>query len=330
MDKVLELTIEEFKEAMKAAGTRRVYLVWDDVERRVLASHAFLEPWADELARDRVDYQRHEGIFLEIGRQSDCLLGAFVHNTTRGQAAGGVRYWSYDRFADYLNDGIRLAKGMTHKNALAGLWWGGGKGVVARPENWRDPEVRRVVFREYGDFISSLQGCYVTAEDVGADTSDMYQVLTGTRFTTCIPVETGGSGNPSVPTARGVVTGMEAALDYRGMGTLQDKTVAVMGTGHVGVPLIRFLLEKGVQRSWEPMWTRKTSGWSKRSFPPNGSKYAWWSPAIFPFWRRRWILWLPAPWEEFSTAIPFPISGRGLSVEPPIISYGIRRRTVRR
>jgi glutamate dehydrogenase/leucine dehydrogenase len=88
----------------------------------------------------------------------------------------------------------------------------------------------------------------VTAEDVGTSVEDMTAVYSRTRFTTCIPPALGGSGNPSVPTARGVVRGMEAALRHLGLGTLAGKTVAIQGLGHVGEPLVGFLAEKGVRR----------------------------------------------------------------------------------
>lgn len=107
---------------------------------------------------------------------------------------------------------------------------------------------RRRIYEEYGDFMTSIQGCYVTAEDVGTSVEDMAAVFSRTRFTTCIPPALGGSGNPSVPTARGVVRGMEAALAHLGLGTLEGKTVAVQGLGHVGEPLVGFLREKGAAR----------------------------------------------------------------------------------
>jgi glutamate dehydrogenase/leucine dehydrogenase len=139
---------------------------------------------------------------------------------------------------------------MTHKSALAGLWWGGGKGVMARrpdvdPQNL---EVRRSIYGEYGLFLSSLRGCYVTAEDVGTTVADIASVFSRTRFTICVPPEWGGSGNPSVPTARGIVCAMEAALEFAGKGRLGGKTIAVQGMGNVGGPLIGFLFEKGVRR----------------------------------------------------------------------------------
>ncbi|MEW5902349.1 MAG: hypothetical protein AB1715_12865, partial [Acidobacteriota bacterium] len=128
--------------------------------------------------------------------------------------------------------------------------WGGGKGVMARnPDiDADDPELRSYLYSEYGLFISSLRGCYVTAEDVGTSVADIAHVFSRTRFTTCIPETWGGSGNPSVPTARGVVCAMEAALNFLGMGELSGKTVAIQGAGNVGGPLTRFLFDKGVEK----------------------------------------------------------------------------------
>jgi leucine dehydrogenase len=203
---------------------------------------------------DQRDFHEHEGIFIQLSSKYDTLLGAFVHRTNRGQAAGGVRYWSYDTMEDYLRDGLRLGMGMTHKNALAGLWWGGGKGVMAQnPDVYKlDPEIREFLYKEYGELMTSLKGCYVTAEDVGTNVTDMANIFSNTRFTTCIPHEKGGSGNPSVPTARGVVAGMEAAMEYMN-DTLEGKTVAIQGMGNVGGPLIKFLFEKNVGKiiAWD-------------------------------------------------------------------------------
>ena len=243
----------DFCTFLTAAGIRRAWLAWDAAEGRVAASHPSLEPLARLLEADGRDFDRHEGVFFQVAPETGVLQGATVHRTCRGQAAGGVRFWSYDTVADWLRDGLRLAKGMTQKNALAGIWWGGGKGVMARgtgrhaggPE---DAGLRRRIYEEYGDFVTSLRGCYVTAEDVGTNVLDMTAIFSRTRFTTCIPPSLGGSGNPSVPTALGVVRGMEAALSHLGLGTLEGKSVAVMGLGNVGEPLVGFLRERGVRR----------------------------------------------------------------------------------
>jgi leucine dehydrogenase len=247
---MLSLSPAEFVGFLREENIRRFYFVYDPRGQAVVSSHPALRPIAEFLQADRRDFAEHEGLFFQVTEKHTTLQGAFVHRTCRGQAAGGVRYWTYDTVEDYLRDGLRLARGMTQKNALAGLWWGGGKGVMARNPDIDpgDPEVRAYLYREYGLFISSLRGCYVTAEDVGTAVADMADVFSRTRFTTCIPEGWGGSWNPSVPTARGVVVGMEAALEFLGMGSLEGKTVAVQGTGNVGGPLVGFLFEKGVGR----------------------------------------------------------------------------------
>lgn len=250
MSDLARLSPAEFRDALLHAGISRCFLVWDAEAQRLVASHALLEPLARLLEADKRDFEQHEGVFLAIGSDTRALHGAFVHRTCRGQAAGGVRLWSYATVEDYLRDGLRLARGMTHKNALAGLWWGGGKGVIAREtaEGIDSRSRRDRLYEEYGALVSALRGCYVTAEDVGTAVEDMACVFRTTRFTTCIPPEVGGSGNPSVPTALGVVRGMEAALAHRGTPGLAGKSVAIEGLGHVGEPLVEFLLARGVIR----------------------------------------------------------------------------------
>jgi len=245
---LIRLPPREFVRYLQKERIRRFYLVLDG--ERVVPSHPQLAGLAEFIQSDRRDFVQHEGLFFQITERYDTLQGAFVHRTCRGQAAGGVRYWQYDSVEDYVRDGLRLARGMTQKNALAGLWWGGGKGVMAHNAAFdkSDPEIRASLYREYGDFMTSLQGCYVTAEDVGTNVTDMVEVFSRTRFTTCIPPGLGGSGNPSVPTARGIVCGIEAALEFLGEGSIRGKTVTVQGMGNVGGPAIRFLLEAGVAR----------------------------------------------------------------------------------
>lgn len=245
---LLDLEPQAFVRFLREKRIDRFHLVTEPDTGKVVPSHSELQPLADFVQNDGRDFRGHEGMFFQVSREYDTLQGAFVHRTVRGQAAGGVRFWSYDTVEDYLRDGMRLAVGMTHKNAMAGLWWGGGKGVMARDPGvpYGDPMVRRTLYREYGRLMTAIRGCYVTAEDVGTAVSDMAEVFSTTRFTTCIPPELGGSGNPSVPTALGVITGMEAALAFRGEESLEGKRVAVQGLGHVGGPLVAFLFERGV------------------------------------------------------------------------------------
>jgi len=248
--RLIDLNPQDFICFLKERHIRRFCFTYDKENDRLVSSHSILQEIADFIHADKRDFMTHEGLFFQISKSYDILQGAFIHRTNRGQAAGGVRYWSYDRMEEYLRDGLRLAKGMTRKNALAGLWWGGGKGVMAHNPNYdkSDPKIRASIYQEYGELMSSLRGCYVTAEDVGTCVADMAQLFSKTRFTTCIPESLGGSGNPSVPTAMGVIRGMEAALKFLDMGDLSGKTVAVQGVGNVGGPLIRFLFEKGVEK----------------------------------------------------------------------------------
>ncbi len=245
--KLIELSLVEFINYLKGQNIKRFYFVYDEKSDQIKTSHEALKPIAEFLQNDKRDFQKHEGVFVQLSSKYDILLSAFVHRTNRGQAAGGCRFWSYENVEHFLRDGLRLAMGMTHKNASAGLWWGGGKGVMTQNPNIdkNDPEIREFIYKEYGEFITSLRGCYVTAEDVGTTVTDMSNIFKTTRFTTCIPPELGGSGNPSQPTARGVVAGMEAAMSFLN-DSLEDKTIAVQGLGNVARYLIGFLLEKKV------------------------------------------------------------------------------------
>jgi len=215
---------------------------------RVCASHAEL----DALARgvEQAEWRRHEVVFLGVGPETGALMSATLHRTARGQAQGGLRHARYESVGAFLGDGLRLAEAMGRKCALAGLWWSGGKGLIARQEG-RSPSdrgYRDTLYREYGDFVSSLRGCYVTAEDAGTTPEDLAAVFSRTRFATCIPPAFGGSGNPSAATAAGVIRGMEAALEFLGGSGLRGARVAMQGVGHVGEAMVEGLLERGVGR----------------------------------------------------------------------------------
>lgn len=238
----------ELAARLRAAEIGQAWLAFDPASDGYAASHPALGELSEFLAASP-GASRHEAVFLGVPRRAPTLFAAFVHRTTRGQAQGGLRRRSYARVGDLLHDGLRLSRAMTRKNALAGLWWGGGKGILADlPAVSRDPAGRAALYREYGGFVSSLRGCYVTAEDVGTEPADMAELFRTTRFATCVPPEAGGSGNPASATAAGVLCALEAALDFHGLGPLAGKTVAVQGAGNVGSALIALLLERGVER----------------------------------------------------------------------------------
>jgi leucine dehydrogenase len=165
-----------------------------------------------------------------------------IHSTTLGPAVGGTRYWSYQSEADALTDALRLAHGMTYKNALAGLPCGGGKSIVMRSNKATD---REKLFRSHGQLVNSLAGKYVTAEDVGTSPADMEYILKETPHVAGLQ---GRSGDPSPHTARGVFRAMQAAAKHKwGSDDLSGKTVAIQGCGHVGYFLAGELFRVGAK-----------------------------------------------------------------------------------
>ena len=244
---LMSLRPGDFAKHMKENNLRRCYVVFDKEAGQPVSSSAHIDDLQQFCLNDSNDYLNHEGFFLELGRRTDTLMGAFVWRTHRGQACGGIRLWEYNTMEEYLRDGLRLAYGMGAKSALAGLWAGGGKGVIASPgARANEVEFRKDLFLDYGDFLSGLNGCYVAAEDAGVVVSDLDHVHQRTRYTTCISEEIGGSGNPSIATGKGVVCAMEAALDFLEMGTLEGKTVVSQGCGNVARIIFDALLEKGI------------------------------------------------------------------------------------
>lgn len=166
-----------------------------------------------------------------------------IHDTTLGPALGGVRMWAYKTEADAIEDVLRLARGMTYKNAAAGLNLGGGKAVIIG-----DPQKDKseALFRAFGRFVQGLNGRYITAEDVGTAEEDMDLIYEETDYVTGVSPAFGSGGNPSPVTAYGVYRGMKAAAQVAfGSDDLSGKTVAVQGLGNVAFNLCRHLHEEG-------------------------------------------------------------------------------------
>lgn len=162
-----------------------------------------------------------------------------VHNSNRGPALGGCRVWNYTCDDDALTDVLRLSKGMTYKNSLARLSLGGGKCVVRA-----DPDkVERIaLFESIGKFVDTLEGRYITAEDVNSTVEDMVAVKRYTKYVATV----GASGNPSPFTAYGVYCAIKAAVQFRfGRNELKGLRVAIQGAGETGGRLARLLGNDG-------------------------------------------------------------------------------------
>ncbi len=186
----------------------------------------------------------HEQIVICNDPHSKLKAIIAIHNTTLGPALGGTRMWNYVSDDDAMIDALRLSRGMTYKAAISGLNLGGGKAVIIG-----DPSLKsEALWRRYGKFVNSLNGKYITAEDVNTSASDMEYIHLETKHVTGIPEYMGGSGDPSPFTAYGVFVGMKAcAKKHYGNDDLQGKRVLVQGVGHVGQYLVGHLVEAGAQ-----------------------------------------------------------------------------------
>lgn len=178
----------------------------------------------------------HETLHIVRGERSGLTIAIAVHSTRLGQALGGCRLWTYDSWVEAVHDALRLAEGMTLKNAAAGLARGGGKTVIHLPRGTvLDSVRRRDVMLDLGDAIESLGGSYMTAEDVGTSADDMAVVAERTRHVCGLPAAAGGVGEPSDATAHGVYAGIKATADALfGTDDLAGRRVTVLGLGHVG------------------------------------------------------------------------------------------------
>lgn len=168
-----------------------------------------------------------------------------IHNTALGPALGGTRMWNYKNEEEALVDVLRLSKGMTYKAAAAGLNLGGGKAVIIGDSKTQKTEG---LFRAFGQFVNSLNGKYITAEDVGTSVNDMEYIFMETPFVTGIPKDFGGSGDPSPYTAHGVLMGIKASAKWQlGTDSLKGMRVAVQGLGNVGTHLVKYLTDEGAK-----------------------------------------------------------------------------------
>jgi leucine dehydrogenase len=199
-------------------------------------------PW------DYPDFDDHEIVHFVTDSASGLRAVIAVHSTHLGPGAGGVRFWHYAKSADAVRDALRLSRGMSFKNAMAGLALGGGKGVILADEaRTKTPEM----LAAYGRAVEGLGGAYVTAEDVGVGVPDLVAVSKQTRFVSGLPVEEGAvGGDPGPHTSYGVYLGVKAAARRAlGKDSLSGLHIAIQGAGSVAGGLARLAARDGARIS---------------------------------------------------------------------------------
>lgn len=191
----------------------------------------------------------HEELLVRRGERSGYYVIVAVHSTVLGPALGGCRMWHYPSAGEGIDDALDLARAMTLKAAVAGLDLGGGKGVICASANGPlAGEARRDALLDFADAVESLDGRYVTAEDVGTTPDDMAVIATATSHVVGLPPRLGGLGDPSPLTARGVEAAIRACCERRfGTAELEGVGVCVVGLGHVGSRLARRLTAAGAR-----------------------------------------------------------------------------------
>ena len=199
-------------------------------------------PW------DYPDFDAHEALHFVTDRASGLRAIIALHSTHLGPAAGGTRLWHYADPADALTDALRLSRGMSYKNAMAGLPLGGGKAVILADEaRTKTPEM----IAAFGKAVNGLAGNYVTAEDVGMSVDDMIAISNETKFVAGLPVAGGEvGGDPGPLTSLGVFLGIKAAV-RRALGkhSLAGLHLAIQGAGSVAGGVARLAAAEGARLS---------------------------------------------------------------------------------
>lgn len=192
----------------------------------------------------QVESMGHEQVVFCHDPNSGLKAIIAIHDTTLGPALGGTRLLPYENEEDALVDVLRLSRGMTYKAACAGLSLGGGKAVIISDPKQKSEQM----FRSFGRYVQSLGGRYITAEDMNTNVTNMDHIRLETKYVTGVSPGLGGSGDPSIMTARGTFYGMQAAMKHRlGRADFNGLKVAVQGVGAVGKHLCKFLHEKGAK-----------------------------------------------------------------------------------
>ena len=194
---------------------------------------------------DANQFKGHEQVVYLHDKSTGLKAFIAVHDTTLGPGAGGCRMWNYDNELEALNDVLRLSRGMSYKNAVAGLELGGGKAVIIGDSKTDKSEA---LFRAFGRMVDGLGGKYISAEDVGMTVEDLELIAEETPYVAGLNKGAHASGDPSPYTATGVFLGIKSAVKHKlGKDSVAGLTVAVQGVGHVGYHVCKHLHKAGAK-----------------------------------------------------------------------------------
>ena len=197
-------------------------------------------------AFDDSAFDNHERVIFCCDAATGLRAIIAIHSTVLGPAAGGTRLWAYESDEEALHDVLRLSQGMSYKNAMAGLKFGGGKAVIIKTPDF---DGSAALYEKFGEYVDQLSGSYVTAEDVGMSVDIMEIVSRKTKYVSGLSKKEGhAGGDPSPKTSFGIFKGIEAAVKFQlGNDSVDGLTVAVQGVGHVGYYLCKYLTEAGAK-----------------------------------------------------------------------------------
>ena len=195
---------------------------------------------------DKLQPEGFEQVLFSYDEESGLKAITAIHDTSLGPALGGIRFWAYDNEEEALTDALRLAKGMTYKNAAAGMPLGGGKTVFIKDPNREIDE--EAMFRTFGRFVEGMNGRYIPSVDVGTTTHHLDYIFQETDYVVGSNQKSGASGNPSPSTAHGVYIGIKAGVNrVWGTDSLKGRTILLQGAGNVGLTVAEKALAEGAR-----------------------------------------------------------------------------------
>ncbi|MBB4909108.1 Glu/Leu/Phe/Val dehydrogenase dimerization domain-containing protein [Actinophytocola algeriensis] len=223
----------------------------------------------------------HAELVTRLGRRSGVPVTVAVHSRTLGPAAGGIRLKQYPSWQDGQLDALRLAKGMTYKNAVAGVPFGGGKSVISVPSSVPlTASLRADALADLGELIVTFDGSYLAGPDIGTSPSDMAYLRRFTDHVFCLPESAGGTGSSSGPTASGVLAALRAGAEaVFGSPSVAGRRVVVVGMGSVGSLLARALADDGASVAVADVDASRCAGYER---VPVASAYAMEADVLVP------------------------------------------------